>query len=914
MNGMDGKGAGRDEARRTRWLVPFVFAVLLVMPAIGQGVPRHEGAGRLEAPETSDAVLRAIAAPYLSEEERAEKRVFHGLWTEEDLKSPRLRAKAALMAGVLDDASLSDPSADAEDRAEAAMRRGEPERTVGLLDGREGARAARLRAEAFESLGRVDEARAAVEPVVKAMLAARVDEAEALVEGVRALGVKARLEGRPGGDYQNMMDLLLRAQQELDRLYWPARLAQAELLYEKDNNKDANAAAVETLTLNPACGRAWRIIGEMAVDGFAFDKAEAVAHALDNLVRRLDPDSGRTSHLGDLAMARAWMRQNDPLLAQELVRRVLTRYPTMREALALEAATEALLFEYDAANELLSNLDTLSPNTPIGYFEVGRALSESRQYDKAAEYLGMAAARQPNWAAPAIELGLLEMQAGRDTQALTALTRAAKLDPFNTRANNSLTLVEAMSKYETIESEHFIVRHPGGALRVMAEEMIGPLEEIHRIVAGAIRHEPKRKTTIELLPDHQTFAVRITGVTGIHTIAAATGPVIAMEVPKEGKRHEGEYDWIRVVRHEYTHTITLSRTNNRIPHWFTEAAAVHLENTPRDYNTCRMLVAALLGEGGMNLFDMREINIAFVRPRPRSNDRAQAYAQGHWMYQFIVRRWDESAPLRLMDLYSVGIAENQAMQEVLGVSQEAFLEEFRAWARSDAATWGMLPAKSLVQLLVEETMDDPVAGPRAREELQAFAFGAACTLAGLEGGRRYRVPMLEPEGEVVDRLLARAPDHPDALELKIEEELKAREGDADEAMIPLLEKYAAIRPVDPMPHRHLARLHLAGQTPEAAIPHLEYLDAREQKSAAYAIELARRYAALSEFGKARAKAERATQIAPFDPGHREIAAAIAIQAGDLAAAERHIAALTEIEPQHELHRERLKRVREMRGE
>lgn len=900
--------------RANRVTAATMMLLLLIAPAMAQLLgPREQGKKpAIQQPDVAESVLRAVGQAYLSDAERAEIRVFHGLWNEDDLKSPRLRARAALVAGVLDDASLSDPGADAEDRGEAALLRGEPERTLGLLQDVDTPRAARLRGEAFEVLGRVQEAKAAVTPLVKMLQSRAASNAPELVEVVRATIALARLEGRPGRDYQSMMGLLVKAQDEHDRLYWPAALAQAELLYEKNNSAEAHAAAVQTLTLNPACARAWRLIARIAVDSFSFDQAEQVAHALNGLERRLRPDTELTHPAGDLVMARASMRQNDGIYAQELVRRVLTRYPAMREALALEAATEALIFEYESTDRMLAALDALSPAGAEGHLEVGKALSEARQYAKAAEYLGQAAARQPNWAEPVIELGLMEMQAGRDMPALSALRNAVKLDPFNTRASNSLTLVEDLAKYETIESPHFIVRFPGGAFRVMAQEMIEPLEEIHRIVAGAIEHEPSVKTTIELLPDHETFAVRITGMTGIHTIAASTGSVIAMEAPKEGKKHEGEYDWVRVVRHEYTHTVTLSRTNNRIPHWFTEAAAVFLENAPREYDTCRMLVAALTNEAGKHLFDMREINISFVRPKHPS-DRAQAYAQGHWMYSFIVERWGARAPLRLMDLYAIGIQEDQAMQQVLGLSQDSFLAEFRAWARNDAATWGLLPNVSLARLIVDETLADPDARQRAIEDLSAFAMGTALTITGLEGGRKYRVRMLEPDPEVVDRLVARAPDHPDVLELKIEAELAAREGQADESMVPLLERYAAIRPVDPMPHRHLARLYLAGNTPDAAVPHLEYLDAREQKSAAYAIELARRYTAGGENARALAKAERATQIAPFDPGNREVAAAVAIKAGDLAAAERHIAALTELEPQHETHRERLRRVRELRA-
>lgn len=895
--------AGAAAALMATWFVAPVSAQVFE--------PRPSAARRLQPPELSEAVRRAIDIPYLSEQERSAKRVFHGVWTEGDLASPARRAKAALIAGVYDDRSLFDPAAEPADRAEAALIRGDPDRTLGLLAGMEGARALRLRAEAYEALGRFDEALAAVTPVVHALLTRRATDPAELVEGVRAMGVKARLEGRPGRDYQNMLDLLVQAQQQLDRLYWPALLAQAELLYDKDNSPEANKAIAELLSLNPSCAAAWALLGRLAVDSFNFDRVEQVAEVLNGLATRLDPGRDSTSPAGDLLQARARMRQSDALLAQELVQRVLDRFPSMREALALQAAAEALLFEYEGADELLAALDALSPGTPIGYFEVGRALSEARQYDRAAEYLEEASRRQPNWAPPVIELGLLEMQSGRDARALTALRRAVELDPFHTRARNSLTLVEELAAYETVEAPHFLVRFPRGVLGVMAREMVEPLEEIHRIVAGAIEHEPARKTTIELLPDHQTFAVRITGMTGIHTIAAATGPVIAMEAPKEGKRHQGVYDWVRVVRHEYTHTVTLSRTHNRIPHWFTEAAAVFLENTPRDYQTCQMLAAALTGAGGFHLFDMSEINIAFVRPK-RPTDRGQAYAQGHWMYEFIVDRWGASAPLRMMDLYALGIREDQAMQRVLGVSQDAFLSQFESWARADAATWGMLPERSLHALLVEEATSDPATRAGIESDLAAFALGTAFTLSGSAGGREYTIKLPEPEGDMLDRILARAPDHPDALELKVQEELAARNGEPDEAMVPLLERYAAARPVDPMPHRHLARLYLAGAAPEKAIPHLEYLDAREQKSFAYAVELARRYAALGEFAKARAKAERATQIAPFDPANREIAATVCIQAGDLASAERHIEALTEIEPQHDLHRRRLERIREMR--
>ena len=55
-------------------------------------------------------------------------------------------------------------------------------------------------------------------------------------------------------------------------------------------------------------------------------------------------------------------------------------------------------------------------------------------------------------------------------------------------------------------------------------------------------------------------------------------------------------------------------------------------------------------------------------------------------------------------------------------------------------------------------------------------------------------------------------------------------------------------------------------------------------------------------------------IAPYDPRPRELAATVAIQAKELPTAERHIVALTVLEPDREIHRKRLDAVRKMAGQ
>lgn len=898
---------------RSTFVVGATLLAFTGMAALAQTVqedPRG-GGGSLPAPPLAEGVQRAIDAPYFDADEKQERRVFHGVWAPRDLSSPALRAKAALDAGVWDDRAFAHDEVPVEDRADAMLQRGELEEAIELLAGASSIRAQRIRAAALEQLGRFEEADAAIDPIANALLRNQTTEAEDLVEGVRAFMIRARLRGEPASNYQEMMSLLARARDELDRLYWPAYLVEAELLYDKDNSREARAAVMQALSMNPRSAAAWELLGQIAVDGFNMDGASQIAAKLDELASDFPNAPELGSPLGAIVTARARLRQNDPDGAAEALDDTLGRFPTYRAGLAMRAAAQAVRYDFAGADERLAQFAALSPGSPLALYEVGRALSEARQYEQSARYLEEASALQPNWPPPLVERGLLELQAGRDQEALEALTRVAELDPFQVRARNSLALIQELLTYETVESDHFIVRFRPGVDRVMAEEMLAPLEEIHSIVAGALDHEPSRKTTIELMPDHRWFGVRITGMPAIHTIAAATGPVIAMEAPKIGPNHTGEYDWVRVIRHEYVHTVTLSRTKNRIPHWFTEAAAVYLEGAPRDYSTCQLLVSALTTD---QLFDMDEINIAFVRPK-KPTDRAQAYAQGHWMYEYIVERFGEEAPLKLMDLYADGVREREAMPSVLGIERDEFIRDFTAWAWEDAATWGMATRPSLDALLLEETLRDDAMRTALRESLEGFSVEASMLAggAGLER-RTYSPPLIAPTEPLVDEWLMRHGEHPDLLELSVGFALRETDGEPTLAMTDLLERYANARPVDPAPHRLLAKVYLGAEDPDLrdrAAPHLEYLDVREQTSPTFASALARLYLEERAIELASTKAERATQIAPFDASLRELAARAALLDRDLLRAQRHLAALVELEPDRSIHADRLERVNAM---
>lgn len=841
------------------------------------GAPPGQG---IAEPELSPAVRTLLAQDYLTPDERRALRVRHGAWEASDLEDPIARATAALSRGAWTDASLMDERTPRLDRAEGALRRGDPTGALSLCEGEKGARANRLRGESLLELGKVKEAIDALEAAASDKGGDGGGGVADVVEPVLARILLSRVRESKADEYRSMMSELSRVREQVGKLAWEPRLAEAALLYEKDNYPEAAMSLTEAMTLNPRLVGGWALAGQLAVDGFDMDKAEAIATKLDELA------SPAHSPEGAIIRARARLRQSDGEGALGALAPALECFPEHRGLLAARAAATAATFDEKGSLAQLNALDALAPGTPIGYMEAGRAMASARQYEQAADLLRVATERASAWAEPWIELGLSELQAGRLESARTALEKAASLDSFNVRAANSLTLLRELDTYATIQTPHFIVRYKPGIDEVMAREMGPVLEGIYERVTGSgpggIDHEPAGRTVVELYPNHRWFSVRITGMPRLHTIAAATGPVIAMEPPREGPGHKaGAYDWSRVVQHEFTHTVTLSRTRNRLPHWFTEAGAVYLEDSPKDYSAIRLVAQAYENR---TLLDFDTINVAFVRPA-RPTDRSLAYAQGHWMYEYIVERFGARAPLDLMDRYAAGEREEAAFRGVLGISRGEFLDDFRAHAGSLLGAWGMVPTD---------------AHPSLRDLLSASA------------GETEEAPTT-PTDAMIDRWLDQHPDNPFVLDAAVKRMLRATRNSPGPGDVPLLERYAAARPVDPLPHKLLASILLASRTPEEAIVHLNYLDEREQYSSAYATELARRYMALGDMTRAMAKALRASRIAPYDARVREFAATVAIRAGLLDDAHRHIEALIMLEPDVPIHAQRLEALRAMKN-
>lgn len=857
-------------------------------------VEPQDRAVRIAPPAEDEQLIRSVRdrlnAGFLTDDERAQLRVAHGQWTTDDLAIPELAAQIALDLNDLSHPVFNNPQTPIEARAMARLRSGHAQDALNLIEqaNTRTLKTRYIRASALGLLGDFEQAIAGLEEIETLLSQQRLDDADDLAIGCAALIKLTRLRSpvvSAKADYEAINALVGLARDRVDRLNWRVRAVEAHLLYEHHNLADAHAAATEALRLNPRASDPLMLLGHIAVDGFDFDTAERVADQLDqyaSAAREVEEDALPSISIGGAILrARIALRRKDPDDAERALDPALDLFPNHPTLRALEASAAAGAYRMSSTNRLLERFDDLFPGSPTAAVWVGKTLSEARQYEYAAEVLRRAVELAPNWGEPRLQLGLMLVQAGKDNEARDALTQAMTLDPFNLRAQNSLTLLTELATYETIETEHFIIRYKAGPDEVLAREMPPILEAIHERVCadvpGGMNHEPSEKTIIELMPNHEWFAVRIGGMPSIHTMAASTGPVIAFESPREGpKSSAGQYDWARVLQHEYTHTVNLSRTRNRVIHWMTEANAVFNEDAPRDQNQWNLLVNAFRTGG---LFDLEEINIAFVRPG-KPTDRPLAYAQGAWMFEYLVEEFGQKAPRQIMDASTSGRSAPEAFEEVLDLNPEEFMDGFTQWAITDLRDHGLLAGDGIPSL--DELLDDPRNGL--------------------------------PSRATIDELLGKYPDHPDLVSLRVGLTLSTMDERLDESVIELLEEAIRVRPVDEMPHKRLARHYLSSDSFDEqvrAIEHLEFLDVREVHTTAYADQLADLYAQTGDYERAFEKAIRSTQIAPFNASGREQAARMAMLNENFDAAEVQLRALIEIEPSREIHQKRLEALKSL---
>ncbi len=632
-------------------------------------------------------------------------------------------------------------------------------------------------------------------------------------------------------------DMLQIAYERVDRTYWPARVAAADLLREKYNN-DVDDGSVSdyqaALRINENLPQAFVGMGEVALEHWDFEEIERRVDA----AMHVNPRFGPAIHLS----ANKSLLERRYEQAAETSERALQINPNDLHALSIGAAAAACRYDDDEVRRLASRVAAINPRCALFHRTLADALSGIRQYAASEREYFKAIELDPTDANAQAELGMMYMQWGEEAKARDVLDRAWALDPFNERTKFTLELLEMLEKFDRVETEHFIVKYDAAHDPGLGEFAATQMEEIYESVTDDYELTPASKTIIEFFPTHRAFGVRITGKPWIHTIGASTGRVIALASPRD-KARLGPYNIARVLKHEFTHTVTLEATQNRIPHWFTEGLAVYQEDAPRSFHWCELLADAARRD---RLFTLESIDWGFIRPQ-RPDDRQLAYAQSEWMCQYIVERYGYDTLNVMIRRFRRGQTQQQVFIEQLAIEPSAFDDDFQRWARQQAARWGfdLTPPENVegLRLLAETMQDDAdLLGRLAKAELDHGepdrALEAANTALELdekqpialdvfaevlafyareEGNDTVKRALDKQALPVLERLL---PIDPDGwIAPKCLAEIALRRGEFDRAL-EMLKRLQRVCPLDPASWRGLAGIYLKRGDEDLALPQL----------------------------------------------------------------------------------------------
>ena len=550
-----------------------------------------------------------------------------------------------------------------------------------------------------------------------------------------------------------LQELFQPAIEQVDPRYWPARLAGADLLLEKYNLVEAGEDYAATLKLNPNAADAHVGLGAIALNEWKFEDVEKHIHA----ALKINPNSA-AAHCLAARLHLTERRYSDAAVA---AREALKTNPNDLHALGLLAAACARAGDAAGAAAAIDTAAKVNPRSPAIPHELGVWLAAGRQFKEAERQFQKAIELAPWWPAPRIALGMMHMETGDESTARRALDASWKLDPYNAETKNMLELLDKLERFGADETAHFIVRSDDASDSAVRAYLAGYMEKIYREVCDSFGGEPGEKTIIEVFPSHAAFGVRITGKPWIYTIGASTGRVIAIDAPRLTAAGHA-FNWSRVLRHEFTHTVTLAATENRIAHWFTEGLAVRSEHypdgPPRSWDWRQMLAMAMRRG---RLFDLTKIDWAFARPR-RPNDRTLAYAQSEWMVEYLVVSRGPAVIGKMLAGFRDGLTQEEVFTKIAGVGTGPFYTEFLAWAKEQVQSWG-LPVTPLASASeIENRLSSQPADDEGDSASQRATLLADLAEVHLADGKL-------PKAEAAARqLIALAPKDANALRVIVE--------------------------------------------------------------------------------------------------------------------------------------------------
>lgn len=485
-----------------------------------------------------------------------------------------------------------------------------------------------------------------------------------------------------GADAKEVLDRYFNPVVKSTPTYLDGHLAVAELALAKH---DRALAATALQKLPKEAGEDPRY-HYMLARAFAEDDraraTKAVADALALNPNHVDSLLFRADHLIDA---------EDFSAAEDVLKSVLTVDPGEPRAWAYRAAAAHL--RGDEAGEKAAREKALArwPGDPHVEHLIGRKLSQDYRFKEGAAYQRKALEKDKRCLPAKAQLCLDLLRLGEETEGWKLAAEVFAADGYNVVAHNLVALRDQLLKFRTISADGFVLRMEEKEADLYGQRALAVLQKARKVLCEKYGVRLDKAVTVEIFPRSQDFAVRTFGMPGADgVLGVCFGPVITVNSPaSQGKSPS---NWEAVIWHEFCHTVTLHKTNNKMPRWLSEGISVYEESLENPawgrWMTPRYREMTL----GDDLIPLSKLTSAFMNAKSALHVQF-AYFESALAVEFLVRQHGFDALKAVLDDLGAGLSVNEALERRTGRALAKLDSEFADFARGRAkavapnATW-----------------------------------------------------------------------------------------------------------------------------------------------------------------------------------------------------------------------------------
>jgi len=389
--------------------------------------------------------------------------------------------------------------------------------------------------------------------------------------------------------------------------------------------------------------------------------------------------------------------------AQQFIDRALAVNPNSISTLAQQGFLYYITGQDDKYAEVEKKVLSINPKCAEFYFVIGNTMDKKYGFKYSVEFCGKAVQLDPDFdlAYPVLARNLLFI--GNEDEGMKMMERSMEgAGSYDPRVMNLAKIMDHVlnvvgNEMVTRKTKHFIIRIP-----VEEDALLGPymedlLENAWDGLTKKYNYTPEQwPILIECFRNQDYFAARTTGVPGLGfatgasfgTFMTALTPDVMHVKTKQGERYLSA--WGQVVYHEFTHIITIQRTNSRISRWLTEGISEMEQKAfvpawGREEQMDPMFAQRLRADG---IIPIAQLDTAFLDLRTMQT----AYYQAYLVCQYIRDKHGYEKLDAMMETYRKRrtTTENM-MQASFGMSAKEFDKAFAAHCAEKYKDYGLPP-------------------------------------------------------------------------------------------------------------------------------------------------------------------------------------------------------------------------------